>query len=365
MLNENKISFTQYAALVFVGMFSPITRLLPGALASRGGMAGWLSPIIAYVPTLLYFLLVKKLLEERREDEGLADVINRMLGRRVGGIFNVITAVWLSVYSGFILRSGVERLLSTIYGSAHMPFFLITMAVICAAAALGEIRWQARAASFFLLLFAAVMAAVLIFSLSNINPGYVWPPNPTRLGGPAAAAIEVLNVMTTALYASFHIGRMKKEDEIMKKTAIWTAASCIMISLMLAAILGILGPELSQTVQYPFFIMIRNISFFKLIERIEPMIIVLWIITDYVFVSMLLSSAGEALKVLSGGRKIKIAICSLTALAASFLISDDAFEFAAISKEIIPTANLIYTVGLIPLIYIIGKISQKIKSKKR
>lgn len=217
MRSENKISFAQYAALVFVGLFSPITRLLPGALASRGGMAGWLSPIIAYAPTLLYFIFVKKLLEDRGEDEGLSDVIDSSLGRRLGGIFNVITAAWLSIYSGFILRSGVERLLSTIYGSAHMPFFLITMAVICAVAALGEIRWQARAASFFLLLFIAVMAAVLIFSLTNITPGYVWPPNPTKLGGPAAASIQVLNVMTTSLYASFHIGKLKKEDGIMKR----------------------------------------------------------------------------------------------------------------------------------------------------
>lgn len=138
-----------------------------------------------------------------------------------------------------------------------------------------------------------------------------------------------------------------------------------MISLMLVAILGILGTELSKTVQYPFFVMIRNISFFQLIERIEPMIIVLWIITDYVFVSMLLSSAGEALKNISGERKVKILICSLTALATSFMISDDAFEFTKISKEIIPTVNLIYTAGLIPLVYIIGKIRQAIKSKKR
>ncbi len=365
MRAENKISFAQYAVLVFLGLFSPITRLLPGTLASRGGMAGWLSPLIAFVPTLIYFAFVKKMFDGAGGDEGLGDIINRALGRRLGGVFAVVTAAWLSVYSGFILRSGVERLLSTIYSNAGKPFFLITMAAVCTAAALGEIRRQARAAHFFFLIFVAVMTAVLVFAVPNIEPGNIWPPNVTKLGGPAAAAVQVVNVMTTSLYAAFHLGSMRREERVMKRAAIWTASACIMISLMLAAIIGILGPELSKTVQYPFFVMIRNISFLRLVERIEPVIIVLWIITDYVFVSMLLSSAGEALKMMYGSRHVKIIVCALGSLAVSFLISDNAFEFKKISREIIPAANLIYTVGLIPMIYIIGRIKEKIKSKKR
>ncbi|MBR6312985.1 MAG: GerAB/ArcD/ProY family transporter, partial [Oscillospiraceae bacterium] len=292
---NGKISFQQFAAMLFVGLFSPITRALPSDAAGCAGRSAWLAPLLAF-PAVLGFIAFLAAVKRRcRAGEGFSDLAVRLAGARIGRLFGAVSAAWMTVYCGFVLRCGAERLVSAVYANAHAAPFIIITGAVCAVAACGELRWRARSAQAFFPLLALTVAAILVFSMPNVRAERVWPPDVTRPGGILRAALQSLNVMLTAAYGAFLFGEVYTSGKDLRRAAVWAASAALVSALMLVCIVGILGSKLSASVQFPFFAMIRNISAFRFIDRIEPLIVALWMITDYVFVSMLMSSAAAAL----------------------------------------------------------------------
>lgn len=350
--------------MLFVGVFSPITRALPSAAAGSAGTSAWLAPLISF-PAVLGFIAFLAAVKRRcAAGEGLGELTVRLAGARIGRAFGALSATWMTVYCGFILRSGAERLVSAVYANAHTAPFLVITAALCAVAACGELRWRARSAQMFFPLLALTLAAILVFSMPNVRIERIWPPDLTCPAGLGAAALQSLNVMLTSAYGAFLFGEAVFSRGDLRRAAVWAASAALISALMLLCILGILGPGLAASVQFPFFAMIRNISAFRLIDRTEPLVVALWLITDYVFVSMLMSSASAALG--SSRKKTKTLCIAIASLGVSFFISGSAFSLSGKAHKIISVINFAYTAGLVPAVFLAGLvISKKRLAKKR
>ena len=349
--------------MLFVGLFSPITRAIPSSAAECAGTTAWVAPLLAFPATFGFTAFLAALKGRCREGEGLGELAVRLAGARLGRVFNAVSAAWMTLYCGFIFRSGAERLVSAVYANARTAPFLIITVAVCAAAACGELRWRARSAQLVFPLLALTVAAILVFSMPNVRVERVWPPNVTEPGGTALTALQSFNVMTTSAYGAFLFGEVVTSRGDLRKAAVWAAAAAAVSALMLVCIVGILGPKLAASVQFPFFAMIRNISAFRFIDRIEPLVVVLWMITDYVFVSMLMSSAAAALG--PAKKKTKTVCIAAAALAVSFFISEDAFSFSKTARKLVPTANLAYAAGLIPAVFLAGLLINKKRVAKK
>ena len=349
--------------MLFIGGVSPITRALPSAAAAQAGTSAWLAPLLAFPATLGFIAFLAAVKRRCREGEGLGELAVRLSGARFGRVFNTVSAAWMTVYCGFILRSGAERLVSAVYTNANAAPFLVITAAVCAVAACGELRWRARSAQLFFPVLAITMAAILVFSAPNMRLERVWPPDVTRLRGTALSAAQSFNVMTTAAYGAFAFGEVRSTRADLRRAIVWAAFATLMTSLMIAEIIGILGPKLAASVQFPFFAMIRNISAFRLIDRIEPLIVALWMITDYIFASMLMSSAAAALG--PTRKRAKVIGIAAAALVISFVISGDAFSFSKKARELVVPINFAYTVGLIPALFLAGLLINKKRVGKK
>lgn len=94
-MKSDKLTRRQYFALSSMAVLSPALRLLPREDTAIAGSASWLCGVAAYVPLLLFALLVNAMLNCRREGEGMGDLILRALGSVVG------KSCWPFTRSGF------------------------------------------------------------------------------------------------------------------------------------------------------------------------------------------------------------------------------------------------------------------------
>ena len=187
---NGKISFQQFAAMLFVGLFSPITRALPSSAAESAGASAWLAPLLAF-PLVFGFTAFLAAVKRRcRAGEGFSELAVRLAGARNGRLCGAVSAAGRTVYCGFVLRCGAERLVSAVYANAHSAPFIIITAAVCAVAACGELRWRARSAQAFFPLLAPPVAAILVFSMHNVRAERVWPPDVTRPRGILRAALQ-------------------------------------------------------------------------------------------------------------------------------------------------------------------------------
>lgn len=358
-MRDEKISFRQFAVAAAVASISPVSRLLPEMAVEIAGQSAWLAPLIGVIPVLLVAFAAKALLSGT--ENGLCGAMETALGKVLGRAAALAVALWIVVYGGFVLRGGAERLLSTVYPTGKMWFFLATMTGVALVAALGRVKSVSRTAELCVIILAVTLAAIFAFSLPDIKLRYLLPVEPGKSRQIGLSVLPVINASTVWVFLLFLGGYIRPGSYSRKTLVNWVLCLMGVILLIVITTIGVLGPEITKSQQYPFFIMISNLNILNIIERIEPVVIMIWIITDFILVALLMMASAEAfVKVLGLRKRYPFVLLSAAGmLLASFLISKDAFGFAKLSDWLVPAVNLAFSVLFLPFLMLIKTIKKK------
>ena len=189
----------------------------------------------------------------------------------------------------------------------------------------------------------------------------------------AKSGFAVLNTLSLAVYPAFAARRCRGESRR------WPFVLCcglllLIVELMILGCLGIFGTELTLKLNYTFFMLVRDTSIFDSLARMEALIIAVWMVTDFVLVSLLLRIASDNLRSCFGldahvspesfwslrqGRWLTVLLCAAAA-AVGLCIPGDILSLGRLSEQIVPLANAVLIFGLDPLALVIGRIRGKI-----
>lgn len=359
---KDTVTAQQLVVLAFTGLFSPLIWLLPHTASVTAGAVAVFSPFFAIVPLLFLGAICLSFAKHLREGEGLADLIFTCLGSAAGRIVCSVFLLWFIFYGAVNLRSSCERFLSTIFPGGTLWVFLPITLGISVIGAYGKVRSLAGSAQIFLRLILPVLALIFIFTLPKVDKynllGHTYKDiPPAALGG-----LAVANAISPAAYILFLAPKVK-DSKLKKRTVVSLVAMMLLVSFfIILTIIGNFGVTFTNTMQNPFFTMIRNISFFDVVERWEAVIVAMWVLTDFVFLSVLLSISKTLLTHLfpKGNSGIGLGIISAAVFILGMFIESSAFSFANIARTIAPAINAAMVFGLLPLVWLIGKLRKKL-----
>lgn len=357
-MEKPKITQRQLLAVAFVCQLSPIIRLLPIASVKYAGRAAWLSVIAAAVPCTLYTVFLCRFVNKRKEGESLSDLIIRCTGSAVGKIICFVFLVWIVFYSGFILRSASERLLSTIFENGNMSAISFIMLIAVLSTLYGSIKALAGMGEIMCLLIGAALAILLLLGAGDIKIEYLLPITPGDIPGILRGVVPAFDISTIIVYVAFLSGYAKKKDNEISTGIRWGGYSLLAMFGITVTTVGMFSALFLVKLQNPFFSMIRNISVFGVVERMEAVVVGMWVFTDFLYLTVLMnvgmaifeSIFGKARKYCTG-----IGWGALTFFA-SFIISKTSFNTVNLSLKAVPIVNLIFTAGILPLVCAVGKI---------
>jgi len=361
-VREEKITFSQFAAAAAVSAFSPISRLLPKSALEVAGKSAWVAPLLSFLPLLLLCTILKGLL--RDEECGLCGALESALGKWAGRVIAVILGAWVIFYGGFLIRSGAERYISTVYKDEKLWVFIFTIALVALVGALGSVRSISRMAQICAAIVGSTMVILLMLGLPDMERYYLLPVNALDAGRIGASMLPVFNVATSWVLLTFLSGYVRPGSRCRGSILRWSAYIIMLMLVVIVATVGVLGPEMSESQQYPFFVLISNLKVFNIFERIEPVTVMIWVLTDFVFVAMLMMSAGEVGRNVTGcrSRALPVFVSAAAMIAVAFVITKSAFEFVFVSYKLIPIVNLVVAAFFMPMLAIIKKLK---KDKKR
>lgn len=375
-MNDRTVTRAQFAAAIFTGLLSPLLRVLPRAGVLLAGKAAWLSVVPAAALLLALAALMGDLMRRMRPGEGMGGLILRAAGPGFGRFLLILYAAWFLFYAGFILRSGAERLTATVYPHSGPAPFVFVMLALSLTAALGALRTAGRTAVVFRGVLLAVLAAVILLSLPNIEPKNLLPLRMEGARSVLAGALPIATVGGAAGLFSFLRGYTPPAEKNAVRLLLPPFGLFIAVTGCLTLVtVGAFGAKLTSRLSYPFFTMIRDLAPFGKAQRFEAVIIALWVFADFTLCTLLLHCGHEALRTVFGlpgaeegrqrllslrsGRWLLWAEAVLAGLCAvSF--SSAAEDFRWWMEDVVPLALNVAVFGGYPLLWLVGKLRKKL-----
>lgn len=360
----------QYYALCTMVLLSPLLHLVPRKTTAEAGCCGWLCALAALVPLLLFAWMLEGILHRGRPGEGIGEITLRALGPVAGRVLLGVYALWFLLYSAFALRIGAERFIETVFPLSRPWPFVVTILAMAVCGALGRTKALFRASEIFLPLLTLVLVLVLVFAAPGLNVKNLLPVTVQELPGVARSGLTVFGIGAAVLFfGAFTGGRTPPAPGRGRAAVWWCVRICVLVTLLSAFSIGILGAELTAKLNHPFFTMLRNVSLFHTVERFGALVIGLWVLPDFVLVSMLLTLAVNCLRAAGthDGRLFAqknppalVLLCAAAAGAGALFLAQNAFETDALQTDVVPVVNIVLlgigTVGM----YLVGRARGKI-----
>ena len=372
---KNTFNRNQLLALSTVVLLVPALRLVPSLTASLGGRAAWLSAPAAALPLTAYIYLLCRIMSRRKSGEGMGEMMLRTLGGTAGGAMLIFYAAGILLYAGFILRAGAERMVTMIYPDSSPVVFSVLTGIVAVVAALGSPRSLMRFAKLVQPVVIGTLGLFLLFALTSLDFKNLFPVAPRDVPGAALSALPVIGAVgSVSFFVCFFESECAYKPKRFGDFALWLVPTLLLFFILSIAVLGRFGAELTASLTFPFFTLVRNLVFFNTLERLEALIVSLWLFPDFLFVAALLYCAQYCLRLAAGekpafngekrfdmarGRWL-IPVCGALSITAAILIAPDISSMTLWSERIIPALNLSVSLLFAVIIYVAGRVRKRI-----
>ena len=280
----------------------------------------------------------------------------------------VLAGLWALLYAAFVLRAGADRLVGTVYPKASPGVFIEVMGLLSLLAALAGPRSLGRMARMVQPFLLGVLLLLLFVALAGADTDKLLPLTGADLPGALRGAASAADVLVCpAVGICFLTGHMKKRPGGFLPLGLWMGMLCLLLTLLNLALLGSFGAELAATLSRPFFVLVRTLVFFRTVERVEALVVMLWIFPDFLMAALYLWAGRQALGLLLAGKQLGPRrfgpaedtvrgltwVCGAAVIALGLLLAPDSRSLERWSRTLIPAINLVFSFGLLPFLYII------------
>ena len=356
MKKHEKLQPDQLYCLLTLLLLSPALRLFPSAAVKLAGRGAWLCALAAYPVMLLYMRFLRRLTLKAGENGDIYTLAAKNFPLGLGKFALIIPGAWFILYSGFILRSGADRFITSVYPNTSAAFFTVSLTVPCLASALMSAAVTGRFSKLVLPAVAVTAAFIVIKAGGRIEVSNLLPVTVGDVPSLLRGTVPALDVLCLPVYISlFALPYINTRPGSMKRSALWLLGMCLILTLICVSVLGFFGAELTAELSWPFFSLVRNLVFFRSIERSEALVVALWVFTDFAAVSFSLRMASACL---CASAETKTGVTVISAAAACILglvTAPDKAALALWSEKLIPAINLSVAFVYLPLLLFLSR----------
>lgn len=366
-MKDEKISIFQTVAIYILVSIVPVVRYFPIIMTESAGKAAWLAALLSIIPSVILVLTLHSLMNKVKTKDNisvstLADVFDVVYGKIIGSILTYIYLIWILIFAAVELRLFAERLIATTYIYAPIMFFILTMLVLVFFIVRGRISNFGRFAELFVELFILVFIFILLTAASNFDVTNFYPITTYDAKGIGIAVLKGTNVFNMFTFAMF-LGNKIRDKENIKKTGSYAAIFTGVIGLIgVVVTLGTFGKDLLPTLSQPFFMALKVISLFGVLERIEAIFITFWVVADFVLIAynILVASNICSTKFKLSKRRIAVTPIVFIIFILAIIIANNYFTLQMLFINYLSYFNLIICLGIPFLTYGIAKLRKVI-----
>ncbi len=302
MINNERITATQLIVLIVINRFLFGFSFMPTVTISPANQDAWIAEIISAV-LILILSLPMLFLANKFKDLSFAQYFEMIMGKPIGKVLHFLYVLYLLfiVLLSVVLLS--DFLLSSIYPETPLYVIVAFMLIPCIYATYKGLECLGRTSVIIgtFIIFSVVVYGGLNFENMSLNPFFpIFHDSKMSLLS-YGAFVNASRFCDFFLFFTFIPYVKKTKNVSINKIFIILVCSFTLLNLLITFMTqASLGSELAKTLRYPYYISIQQISLFGIIERIEFLNIIGWIVIFFYKISSTILCASMILKQMFG-----------------------------------------------------------------
>lgn len=274
MLEKGKISFKQATLLIVSTIFATMVIYLPSFIVGIAAQDGWLSVL----PAILLGLLIGAVntrLGERFPDQTIIQYAPFLLGWLPGKIVGFIFIANFILLNAFIVREFAEIMLAIFLPETPMYIFILSIILVVAYAVGQGLEVLARANVLTFYVYTAIMIIILGLNIPDASVENITPLLEDGFRRVITGAYPATTFFSEVFLITMLIPYLVKPRDG-RRAAFWGViiAGSLLFALMLVGI-AVLNCEADRT-QFIALSLARRISVREFIERLDPLVMLMW-----------------------------------------------------------------------------------------
>ncbi len=348
---NKEVSLRQIAYTFLFISLAQLLRQLPTALAQTAGRSGYLSPlwsVIVMVPiTAIIIVLIKAF-----PGMNFYEIMVQLIGKLLAKLFILFYFLWILLGITTKINAYSMTLQFTLMPQTRSDFFMVILIVLVYYALMRGMKAVFRFSEFTLGTILVFFIVLFICAFSKLRLEYLLPISTTYLPETLWASKHVLAIggnIILALFFADKFGIMVTKFQIRK---LWYAILVFTVLSFLLTVFtyGVTGASLTSILPFPFYITVKSISFFNLMERFEVLVTVICVLSDFISICIFAIILIRSFEWLFGLKPNNYIFVPMTVIVfyLTYYISSTQFESNYLYKNVIENLNLVFEL-MVPL----------------
>jgi spore germination protein KB len=294
MMRRMMISNQQLMALIVISTVGTSSLYAPSSLSHYADRDAWFLVLIGILGgalNLLVFLQLNKLYP----DKSLIAICTHLLGRLGGGLLAVIFILYFMDVSSWVLREFAQFFVIALNPMIPQNWYLLIGIIMCAYAVFHGVEVISRVAFMIFLITIVTFLVIYLLLIKEYHFDYLLPVLENGFTGPLKGTIVVVSWFGDLMFISMVLNHVKRS----KQTVHYAVAGVIISGIFLMmAVIGcsvVFGGKATSSFTYPIISLIQNIQLFRNIERLDAILIAIWVMSSFVKITVYFWSSLQAL----------------------------------------------------------------------
>lgn len=342
---KKEVSLRQIAYMFLFLTISPIFRQLPRVLGAEAGRSGYLSPLwslLVLIPlTGIILLLIKSY-----PGLNLYEIMEQLMGKILAKILIFGYILWILLQLTAKVNIYALTLQFTLMPRSRSSLFLVVMVFLVYYALLRGIKTVFRFTEFVLGPIIVFIGLLTICALTKIRLDYLLPVSAVQLPSTIVAAKSVVAIGGIIVITLFFGDKLDISlTKVQKRKLLISIPIYVLLTFVITVFtFGVSGADLTANLPFPFYISVKSISFFQVVERFEVIVTLICVLSDYIFICVLSILLARCLKWLIGIQERRFLFVPLAMIIyyLTYLVSSTQFEFEYLYQTLIVNMDLIF-----------------------
>ncbi|BDG61550.1 GerAB/ArcD/ProY family transporter [Caldinitratiruptor microaerophilus] len=282
-----------YQVASFLALYSHVALLffVPAAMAARAGRDAWLSVLVGAMAALPVVLVVSAL-ASRHRGLSLVEVGQTLLGPWPGRMLGLVWPAFFIFLCSLVIRNVMDFLGMAILRGTPPLFIGASMALLAAYAVYDGIEVLARIGGLAAFVYFASGAVGILLVLNQADFRSALPAVEAGLRAVWDGALPSLGWFGESVILGFLLPHVEPPRMGLRWALGGYAVAAGWLSLVTFLSIVVFGPSLTAMSTYPIFVLVQQVRIGQFFERVEVVLVSVWLTGMFVKVALCLWAAG-------------------------------------------------------------------------